>query len=114
MELCPLTQVQHRIRIGSPLPFSIRDAGSHVLLAKDQVVSDAALAAAGVPTLGLVGSRDEYRDAFRELARVMPQLTLVEIEGAAHGQALERAEFRDALLAFLQLSSRARQAGKPA
>ena len=81
---------------------------------RDQVVSDAALAAAGVPTLGLVGSRDEYRDAFRELARVMPQLTLVEIEGAAHGQALERAEFRDALLAFLQLSSRPRQAGKPA
>ena len=40
MELCPLTKVQHRIRIGSPLPFSIRDAGSHVLLAKDQVVTD--------------------------------------------------------------------------
>ena len=40
MELCPLTRVQHRIRIGSPLPFSIRDASSRLLLAKDEVVSD--------------------------------------------------------------------------
>jgi hypothetical protein len=40
MELCPLTRVQHRIRLGSPLPFSIRDASSRLLLAKDQVVSD--------------------------------------------------------------------------
>jgi hypothetical protein len=40
MELCPLTKVQHRIRIGSPLPFSIRDASSRLLLAKDQVVTD--------------------------------------------------------------------------
>ncbi|HEY9029573.1 MAG TPA: hypothetical protein VIP05_35120, partial [Burkholderiaceae bacterium] len=40
MELCPLTQVQHRIRIGSPLPFSIRDASSRLLLAKDAVVTD--------------------------------------------------------------------------
>ena len=40
MELGPLTKVQHRIRIGSPLPFSIRDASSQLLLAKDQVVSD--------------------------------------------------------------------------
>ena len=40
MELCPLTKVQHRIRIGSPLPFSIRDASNQLLLAKDAVVSD--------------------------------------------------------------------------
>lgn len=41
MELCPLTQLQHRIRLGSPLPFAIRDASSRLLLAKNQVVSDA-------------------------------------------------------------------------
>ncbi len=41
MQLCPLTRVQHRIRLGTPLPFSIRDATSRLLLAKDQVVSDA-------------------------------------------------------------------------
>ena len=40
MELCPLTQLQHRIRLGSPLPFAIRDASSRLLLAKNQVVSD--------------------------------------------------------------------------
>jgi HD-GYP domain-containing protein (c-di-GMP phosphodiesterase class II) len=40
MELCPLAKVQHRIKFGSPLPFSIHDASSNVLLAKDQVVSD--------------------------------------------------------------------------
>jgi len=41
MQLCPLTRVQHRIRVGTPLPFSIRDADSRLLLAKHQVVSDA-------------------------------------------------------------------------
>ncbi len=40
MELCPLAKVQHRIEFGAPLPFSIRDAGSKLLLAKNQVVSD--------------------------------------------------------------------------
>lgn len=41
MQLCPLTRVQHRIRLGTPLPFSIRDASSRLLLAKDEVVNDA-------------------------------------------------------------------------
>jgi pimeloyl-ACP methyl ester carboxylesterase len=68
---------------------------------RGQVVTDEALAAANVPTLGLVGSRDRYLDAFRELGKAMPQLTLVEIEGATHDDALARAEFREALLAFL-------------
>ena len=40
MELCPLAKLQHRIELGSPLPFSIRDAAGHVLLAKDRVVTD--------------------------------------------------------------------------
>ena len=40
MELCPLTKVQHRIKFGSPLPFSIRDASAKLLLAKNQVVFD--------------------------------------------------------------------------
>jgi pimeloyl-ACP methyl ester carboxylesterase len=73
---------------------------------RDQVVGDAALAASGVRTLGIVGSRDAYRDEFHTLAAAMPQLTLVEIEGAAHDEALGKAEFRDALLAFLESNSR--------
>jgi len=40
MELCPLAKVQHRIKFGSPLPFSIHDAASKLLLAKNQVVND--------------------------------------------------------------------------
>src|SRR3954468_15223166 len=40
MELCPLTQVRDRIKLGSPLPFSIRDKGSNLLLARNQVVVD--------------------------------------------------------------------------
>lgn len=40
MELCPLAKLQHRIRIGMPLPFSIRDRASRLLLAKNQVVAD--------------------------------------------------------------------------
>ena len=73
---------------------------------RDQVVSDAALAATGVPTLGVVGSRDDYRAEFRALADAMPQLTLVEIAGAAHGEALAQDDFRAALLTFLDAHSR--------
>ncbi len=40
MELCPLAKVQHRIKFGSPLPFSIHDASSKLLLAKNQVVTN--------------------------------------------------------------------------
>ena len=68
----------------------------------DQRVSDAELCSAGVPTLGLVGTRDPYVDEFRELAQCMPKLRLVEIEGATHEDAPARREFRDALLAFLR------------
>ena len=68
----------------------------------DQRVSDAELCSAGVPTLGLVGTRDPYVDDFRELAQCMPKLRLVEIEGATHEDAPARREFRDALLAFLR------------
>jgi pimeloyl-ACP methyl ester carboxylesterase len=71
----------------------------------DQLVSDEALAASNVPTLGLVGSNDRYRDEFRALAKRMPQLTLVEIDGATHDDAPSRAEFREALLAFLESHS---------
>ena len=40
MELCPLANVRDRIRLGSPLPFCIRDASARPLLAKDAVVRD--------------------------------------------------------------------------
>jgi HD-GYP domain-containing protein (c-di-GMP phosphodiesterase class II) len=40
MELCPLAKLQHRIRLGLPLPFSIRDHTNRLLLEKHQVVAD--------------------------------------------------------------------------
>ena len=40
MELCPLEKVQHRIKLGVPLPFSVRDRASRLLLARHQVIVD--------------------------------------------------------------------------
>ena len=40
MQLFPLAKVRQGIRIGSPLPFNIRDASNQLLLARDQVVGD--------------------------------------------------------------------------
>jgi hypothetical protein len=40
MQLFPLSKVRRGIRIGSPLPFSIRDASNRLLLARDAVVDD--------------------------------------------------------------------------
>jgi hypothetical protein len=39
----------------------------------------------------------------------MPQLTLVEIDGAAHDEAFMRIEFRDALLRCLKMHSGGRR-----
>jgi hypothetical protein len=69
MELCPLTRVQHRIRIGSPLPFSIRDASNQLLLAKDAVVSDEHELEALVEG-GACVDIDELRDAHPEIDAV--------------------------------------------
>ena len=67
----------------------------------EQVVDDAQLAATGTPILGVVGSEDDYLGEFHEQAKVVQQLELVVLDGAAHGDACGRPEFRDALLAFL-------------
>ena len=68
---------------------------------RDQVVSDAALAAVDVATLGIVGSRDPYLAQFQSLARCMRTLELVVIEGAAHADAAAHPQFVAALRAFL-------------
>jgi hypothetical protein len=56
-----------------------------------------------VPTLGLIGSADANLAAMQQLASVLPTLTVVVIEGAAHGGALgvtRRPEFVDNFRAF--------------
>jgi pimeloyl-ACP methyl ester carboxylesterase len=68
---------------------------------REQVVHDDQLAATGIPILGLVGSEDDYLAEFHEQAQIVRQLELVVLDGAAHGDACARPEFRDALIAFL-------------
>jgi pimeloyl-ACP methyl ester carboxylesterase len=67
----------------------------------DQVVTEAQMRAVTVPTLGIVGTADPYLREFEELKAIMPDLQLVRIEGASHGNAPSRPEFSQALLAFL-------------
>lgn len=40
MRVCPLSTVKNRIVLGAPLPFSVRDAGRMLLLARGQVIAD--------------------------------------------------------------------------
>lgn len=68
---------------------------------RDQVVSGAQMTAVKVPTLGVVGSADPYLKEFQDLKRLMPQMTLVVIEGASHGSAPGRPEFLRAIEEFL-------------
>ena len=50
---------------------------------------------------GVVGTADPYLGDFRRLKAAMPRMELVTIEGASHGNAASRPEFREALLRFL-------------
>jgi pimeloyl-ACP methyl ester carboxylesterase len=68
---------------------------------RDQVVTAAAIAAARVPLLGIVGSRDPYRARLRELAFVVPSMSVIEIDGATHANAAAQPQFCAAVLAFL-------------
>jgi pimeloyl-ACP methyl ester carboxylesterase len=72
-----------------------------------QVVSEAQMAAVAVPTLGVVGTADPYLSQFLELKAAMPQLQLVTIGGASHGDAPGRPEFAHAILEFLRAHSMA-------
>ena len=73
MELCPLVKVQHRIKLGTPLPFSIRDGQSKLLLAKDQVVKDEEQLEA-LMDRGAYVNLDELRGARAEIYNAPPEL----------------------------------------
>jgi pimeloyl-ACP methyl ester carboxylesterase len=68
---------------------------------REQVVTDAQMAAVTVPTLGIVGSEDPYVTQFRTLAMIMPALELVIVEGATHADTAARPEFLRSVRAFL-------------
>jgi pimeloyl-ACP methyl ester carboxylesterase len=72
----------------------------------DQVVRLTDLAATKVPTLGIVGTADPYVKDFERLKTAMPQLILVRIDGASHGNAPNRPELVAALKAFLAAHAR--------
>jgi len=71
MELCPLAKVQHKISLGQPLPFSIRDGSSKLLLAKNQVVADDEQLEALLER-GAFVSLDELRGARAEIYNAPP------------------------------------------
>jgi pimeloyl-ACP methyl ester carboxylesterase len=74
---------------------------------KAQVVGMDALAAVRVPVLGVVGSADPYSRDFDALKRVMPQLEMEVISGATHHSAAGSPRFTQAILDFLERSTRA-------
>ncbi|HEY9029503.1 MAG TPA: HD domain-containing phosphohydrolase [Burkholderiaceae bacterium] len=73
MELCPLEKVQHRIKLGSPLPFSIHDRSAKLLLAKNQVVADESQLEA-LMDCGAFVNLDELRGARAEVYNAPPEL----------------------------------------
>ena len=73
MELCPLAKVQHRIKLGAPLPFSIRDGASKLLLAKNQIVADESQLEA-LMDRGAFVNLDELRGARSEVYNAPPEL----------------------------------------
>ena len=72
MEMCPLAKVRHRIKLGSPLPFSIRDPGNRLLVARDQVVADEHEFAALVDR-GACVNLDEMRGLRAEVYDAAPE-----------------------------------------
>ena len=70
----------------------------------EQAITSEQMSAVTVPTLGVVGSEDPIREGYAGLSRVMPDLTLVVIDGATHGPpqwAVGRPEFLAALKEFI-------------
>jgi pimeloyl-ACP methyl ester carboxylesterase len=68
------------------------------------VVTDQAIAAVRVPTLGIIGSADPLARTMRELGKIMPALKVVIVDGAEHGGErgiMRRPEFMETLRPFL-------------
>ncbi len=67
----------------------------------DLAVEEETLSAVDVPVCSIVGSRDPLLHSARAMARVVPEVTLVEIPDADHIQAPARPELHTALRRFL-------------
>jgi pimeloyl-ACP methyl ester carboxylesterase len=76
----------------------------------DQAVSLTQMSRVAVPTLGIVGSADQFSTEFTDLKKAMPQMKLVVIQGASHGGsrgAAGRPEFVQAIRDFIAANHRA-------
>jgi pimeloyl-ACP methyl ester carboxylesterase len=83
------------------------------------VVTDRAIAAVRIPTLGIIGSADPSAGGLREVGKIMPALKVIVVDGAEHGGErgiLRRPEFLPALREFFAAArTRSRSPGmKPA
>ena len=102
MHYAALSTVKHRVQLGAPLPFNVRDADGSLLLARGQLVTSSeqldALFTRGalVDLAELRTARDDIRDAPREAlpglwSNCMTQVseTLLRAGGDSFGAALE-------------------------
>jgi pimeloyl-ACP methyl ester carboxylesterase len=69
------------------------------------VITEKQVSTIKTPTLAIVGTADATMDAVNKLKQAMPALKVVSIEKAAHGNAVGRPEFIEALRAFLKAHS---------
>jgi len=68
---------------------------------REEVVTEAQVAQARVPVLGVVGSLDPYLTTFRRLERILPDYRLVVVEGGTHRTTAGHPDFVQAVEHFL-------------
>lgn len=59
-----------------------------------------------IPMLAIIGSDDAFRSNVNALKIMMPDLTVIVVEGAGHVSVLEKPEFQEAVEAFLSIKWR--------
>lgn len=106
LKLAPLSTVQHRVRLGAPLPFGIRDAEGRLLLARGQVIANEAqllalLERGSMVDLGEV--KASQRDVRAARADELPELWRDSIDQA--GRMLRASVHADFLRALNEVSS---------
>jgi len=95
------TEEQIRQTSATFLAGNDRVALASLLRSPDRMVTQDDLTPVQVPVLGVSGTEDPALQGLNGLKPLMAQLTVVAIEGAAHGDAFARPEFLQAIQQFL-------------
>ncbi|MFN4115213.1 MAG: HD-GYP domain-containing protein [Inhella sp.] len=106
LKLAPLSTVQHRVRLGAPLPFGIRDAEGRLLLARGQVIANEAQLLALLERGSMVDHGElkaSQRDVRAARADELPELWRDSIDQA--GRMLRASVHADFLRALNEVSS---------